>query len=472
MSNLCAPGRRSLVRCKVRFPIVVLLCTACISLNAQGTVGVSAPSLVTMPGTAPVAITLDEAISRARANEPGFAGAVAASRVANLDKSIARAALLPSAAYHNQFIYTQPANGVTGSGNASAASPAVNSQPRFIANNAVHEYVSQGIVTETIGLQQMTAVSRASAAAAVAAAEMEVARRGLVSTVVGLFYGSLAADRKLEVAQQASQEAASFTILTQQRESAREGAHADVVKAQLQQQQRDRDLADAALQVQKTRLELAVLIFPDPRAAFTLSVSAIPQPLASRPEIEAAATHLNPELQSAISSLRVSSLDVNAARAAYLPDLGLNFSYGIDASQFAVRGNDGTRNLGYSATATLDIPVWDWLSTQHKIRQAQIQRDVAKTTLTSTQRRLIAQLDESYAEASVARDQLQSLDLSAKTAQESLRLTRLRYSAGEATAFEVVDAQNSLTSAELAQADGTVRYETALANLQILTGTI
>jgi outer membrane protein TolC len=92
--------------------------------------------------------------------------------------------------------------------------------------------------------------------------------------------------------------------------------------------------------------------------------------------------------------------------------------------------------------------------------------------LTATQRRLIAQLDEFYAEASVARDQLQSLEVSAETARESLRLTRLRYTAGEATVLEVVDAQNSLTNAELAREDGTVRYETALANLQILTGTI
>jgi outer membrane protein TolC len=173
-----------------------------------------------------------------------------------------------------------------------------------------------------------------------------------------------------------------------------------------------------------------------------------------------------------MNSLRVSSLDVSSARAAYLPDLGLSFAYGIDATQFAVHGIDGTRNLGYSATATLDIPVWDWLSTQHKVRQAEILRDVAKTTLTATQRRLIAQLDESYAEASVARDQMQSLELSAQTAQESLRLTRLRYTAGEATVLEVVDAQNSLTSAELAREDGMVRYQTALANLQILTGTI
>lgn len=430
------------------------------------------PPAAASQGIAPIALTLDEAISRARSNEPGFAAAVAASRVSDLERSIARSVLLPSVVYHNQFIYTQPADGATGSGNASVGSTAVSSNPRFIANNAVHEYVSQGVVTETIGLQQTTAVSRASAAAAVASAELEIARRGLVSAVVGLFYGSLAADHRLVVTQRASQEASSFTALTEQREAAREAAHADVVKAKLQQQQRERDLADAALQVQKARLELAVLLFPDPRSAFTLNAPTVPQPLASRAEIEAAASHSNPELQSAISSLRVSNLDVTAARAAYLPDLGLSFAYGIDAPEFATRGSDGVHNLGYSATATLDIPVWDWLSTQHKIRQAQILRDAAKTTLTATQRRLIAQLDESYAEASVARDQLKSLEVSAETAKESLRLTRLRYMAGEGTVLEVVDAQNSLTGAELAREDGMIRYEAALANLQILTGTI
>ena len=477
MFNRRMAGDQFVVDCKASRRLllagVFLFCSSHVSLYAQGAAAQSVPSpTAASQAVAPVTITLDEAISRARSNEPGFAAAVAASRVSNLDRSIARSALLPSVVYHNQFIYTQPADGETGSNNASATSSTTGSSPRFIANNAVHEYVGQGSVSETIGLQQITAVSRASAVAAVASAELEIARRGLVSAVVGLFYGSLAADHKLAVAQRASQEASSFTLLTEQRETAREAAHADVVKAQLQQQQRERDVADATLQVQRSRLELAVLLFPDPRAPFALSVPATPASLTSRAEVETAATHLNPELQSAISSLRVSSLDVNAARAAYLPDLSLNFAYGIDAAQFAARGSDGSHNLGYSATATLDIPVWDWLSTQHKIRQAQILRDVAKTTLSATQRHLIAQLDESYAEASVARDQLQSLELSAETARESLRLTRLRYTAGEATVFEVVDAQNSLTSAELAREDGITRYQTALANLQILTGTI
>jgi outer membrane protein TolC len=49
-------------------------------------------------------------------------------------------------------------------------------------------------------------------------------------------------------------------------------------------------------------------------------------------------------------------------------------------------------------------------------------------------------------------------------------LTKLRYSSGEATVLEVVDAQNSLTLAENARTDGMIRYEVAIANLQTLTG--
>jgi outer membrane protein TolC len=92
--------------------------------------------------------------------------------------------------------------------------------------------------------------------------------------------------------------------------------------------------------------------------------------------------------------------------------------------------------------------------------------------LTATQRRLIARLDESYAEASAARDQLASLDASVQTAAESLRLTKLRYTGGEATVLEVVDAQTAYVSAANAREDGRVRYEGALADLQTLTGTM
>jgi outer membrane protein TolC len=191
-----------------------------------------------------------------------------------------------------------------------------------------------------------------------------------------------------------------------------------------------------------------------------------------RAAVEAAASNNNPDLKSALAALKQSDAEVFAARAAYLPDVGLNFTYGIDAPQFALNGPEGVKNLGYSASVTLDIPVWDWLSTQHKVKQSEIRRAAVRVALTATQRRLIANLEEFYAEATAAHDQLASLDLSAQTAAESLRLTKLRYTGGEATVLEVVDAQNALTLAEDAREDGAVRYQIALANLQTLTGTL
>jgi outer membrane protein len=423
------------------------------------------PVSSTAPASAAVQqISLDEAIRLAEKNEPVFAAARAQARIAKLDHSVAAASLLPSVTYHNQYLFTQGngSNDRIGQTTTSAA-------PRFIANNAVHEYASQGVVNERLGVQQFSAVSVASAQEAQAAAEEEIARRGLVSAVVSLYYGVAAADTKLAVVQRSADEADHFFKLTQDRENAREAAHADVIKAELTQQQRTRDVEDAKLAASKAHLELGVLLFADPRTAFQTEAVA-PPVLPDRAEVEADASKNNAELKSALAALHASDAGVLSARAAYLPDLGLNFTYGVDAPQFAVNGPDASRNLGYSASATLDIPVWDWLSTEHKVKQSEIRRDLAKVALSVAQRRLIADLSEFYDEAATTRDQLASLDASATMAQESLHLTELRYTGGEGSVLEVVDAQNTLLAAETAQADGVVRYQLALANLQTLTG--
>jgi outer membrane protein TolC len=441
--------------------------TACIAL-CFALSHTSAYIFAQAPAPAAPAITLQEAIQRAEHNEPNFAVARGEAKATALDRSIARAALLPNAVYHNQFLYTQGAGVPTPVVAGGSTTPS----PIFIANNAVHEYTSQAAITETISLAGIANVRLADATAARAAAEYEIARRGLVGAVVGLYYGLSAAQHKVAVAQRAQNEANAFTTLTEKRESAREAAHADVVKAQLQQQQRERDLADATLAADKARLELGVLLFPDPRTSYSIQDPGQPVPLPSRADIDALASKHNPELASAMAALRISNAEVLSARAAFLPDLVLNFNYGIDAAQFAVKGPDGVNNLGYSAAATVDIPVWDWLATPHRVKQSEIRRDATRIALTATQRHLVAALDEAYAEAEEARRQLTSLNLSVDTARESLRLTRLRYTAGEATVLEVVDAQTAVITAENAREDGMLRYESALANLQTLTGTL
>lgn len=415
-------------------------------------------------------ITLDEAIQRAQTANSAFATAQANAGVAQAQKGIARAALLPGVTYNNQYLYTEGHVGSflsavpTGNGNTL---PAV----RYIANNSVHEYISQATITETIGGALISQLGSAAASAAAAKAQLEVARRGLVQTVVGYYYNVLATAQKVGIAERALDEANDFGKNTREREAVGEVAHADVIKADLEIQQRQRDLSDAQLAAEKARIDLGVLLFPNPLTPYAPAGSLEQLPgIPSRDEIDAIAQKGNPDLHAAMETLRAAEFDVRAARFAYLPDLSVSWFYGIDAPQFAVNGPDGTRNLGYSGLATLNIPIWDWFSTHEKIKQSTYRRDAAKVDLSETQRQLVASLNELYREAQVAHDQLASLDQSVQTAQENLRLTRLRYTAGEGTALEVVDAQNSLVLAESGRVDGAVRYMVALAGLQTLTG--
>lgn len=421
----------------------------------------------------PVVITLDEAIKRAQANEPAFAAARADSQSAALDRSIARAGLLPTARLYNQDIYTEP-NGTfadNGEGVPSA-------NPKFVANDSrPREYMAQGIAEETLSVAGLAALRRADAAAAMARAELEIARRGLIATVTGLFYGSLAADHKAEISQRAYQEAKSFTTITQDREKQGEAAHADAIKAQLTEQEQWRMLKDATLAAQTARLDLGVLLFSDPRTVYTLQASPALPPLATFAEVEAAAAKFSPEMKSTLANLDATNADVLGARGALMPTLGLNVIYGIDANQFAVNGpvtSGGVqaRNLGYSTSVTVNVPVWDWLSTEHKLKQSEIRRDAARVFLTNTQRRLIADLQSDYAAAQTAKEELDSLDSSVATSAESLRLSELRYKSGEALVLEVVDAQKTYVAVENAREDGYVRYQNALATLQTLTGTM
>lgn len=411
-------------------------------------------------------LTLEDAIRLAQANEPAFAAASAESGATALERKDAKAGLLPSVVYHNQYVFTQSNHTYA----ATVEGGHLQSLPVFIANNAVHEYYSQASVNETLGLAGAAAVRLADANAARAQAELEIARRGLVATVVGLYYSLRARAEKAAVAQRALDETNRFVDTTQKRESAGEVAHADVIKARLEQEQRQRELSDAALNKEEASLELGVLLYSDPATPFTTTEEIAPAALPDRQDVEVAAQKNNPQVRSALAALQASEAETKAARAGLVPELSLNYTYGIDAPQFSANGPDGARNLGYSASATVDIPVWDWLTSERKVKEAHIRTTATRVALTAAQRRLLADLTEFYKEADTARQQLGSLDASVADAREALRLMNLRYVNGEGTVLELVDAQSTLVIAENARADGVLRYHIALAQLETLTG--
>lgn len=420
------------------------------------------------PGAAegtPLTITLQDALDRARALDLQYRAALTDLGVARGDRVQARAALLPSVSYNNSFIYTQG----TGQPPACALS-ATCPTSRFIANNGVHEYISQGTAHEALSLANVADYRRSSAALAQARAKAEIAARGLVVTVTQAYYGLVIAQRKYATEQRASTEAQRFLKVTQELQNGGEVARADVVKAGIQSQQQQRDLQESQLAMQRSRLDLAVMLFADWNQNFSVvdDLQTL-EPLPSFTEIQAAGRKNNPDLRAALAAFAVTNHEVTAAWGGLLPSLSVDYFYGIDSNRFATRVN-GVRDLGYSAVATLQIPIFNWGSDRSKLKQAELRRDQARLELTHEQRLLLSHLQQFYEEANVARSEMESLASSSEMAAESLRLTNLRYQAGESTVLEIVDAQNTLTLARNAYDDGQVRYRVAVANLQTLTG--
>src|SRR5208337_66757 len=425
-------------------------------LEAQMAQGPPAPAPPVPQTSATVTLTLTDAIARAKSNSPQFQAAVTELGLAREDRVQARAALLPSVNYGTSFIYTQP-NG-TGSG-------------VYIASNGAHEYISQGIAHESLGFASLPEYQRAKAAHALAQARAEIAARGLVVTAVQAFYGLLTAQAKTVSTSQASGEAQHFLDISNKLEAGGEVARSDVVKAQIQANDLQRQLEDTKLAEENARLAVAVLVFPNFFQDFTLvdDLAAAPA-LPALPDVQEMAKNNNPELHAAFAALEVADKGVTVARAGHLPSLTVDWFYGIDANQYAIYDRLGFRNLGYSAVASLNIPVFSWGATQSKVKQAELQRHQAQVELSAAQRQALADLQSFYSEAQTARGQVDILRSSADLAAESLRLTNLRYQAGEALALEVVDAQNTLTAARNAWHDGEARYHLAIANLQTLTG--
>ena len=435
---------------------------------AQVTITEQAQGAGATPTTgAPVTITLQDALERARANTPQYRSALTDLGLAREDRVQARAALLPNVNYDTSFIYTEG----TGPLPVACANPTLGCPTsRFIANNGVHEYISQGNAHEGLSLTNFADYRRSSAALAQARAKAEIAARGLVVTVTQSYYGLVVTERKYATAQRAAAEAARFLDISQKLENGGEVAHADVVKARIQAQQQQRDLQETQLGMERSRLDLAVLLFPDFNQNFAIVDDLqTPEPLPNFAEVEAAGKKNNPDLRAALAAFQAAKHEVTAAWGGLLPSLSLDYLYGIDSNQFALKTN-GVRNLGYSTVASLQIPIFSWGSDRSKLKQAELRRDQAHVELTFAQRELLSHLRQFYSEADTSRQEMESLASSAELAADSMRLTTLRYQAGESTVLEVVDAQNTLTQARNAYDDGQARFRVAVANLQTLTG--
>ena len=418
------------------------------------------------PSGPPLVLTLQDALERAKQNDSQFQATVADADIARENRVQAKAGLLPAFSHTTQYIGNQ-ANEVNPNG-------------RFVSMDGVNMYRSWAVVHQELSPNTLmrTPFRKAQALEAAAQAKVEIAQRGLAVTITRNYYAMVVAQRKYATAQQAAQQAARFFDITQLQQRLGEVARSDVVKAEIQYEQLQQGYRETLLAMDNARLSLAVLLFPTLNENFTVvdDLNGAPA-LPPFPDVRVMAERNNPDVRSAVEALRAGSQDVSAARNAFLPSIVVDGVYGIEANEFALHSRIAAQpelgvlpNLGYMVTVNLTVPLWDWGGLRSKLHQSETRERQAQVTLSQTQRQVMSNLYSMYNEVLAAKTAIEKLQHVAELSAESLRLTSLRYQAGESTALEVVDAQNTLVQARNAVDDAEARYRVALAELQTLTG--
>jgi len=458
-------------------PLLVSIACALAPFSAAARQTVTLPSApVGQPGagaaataenpSSPLEITLRDAIERAKKLSPGLAAALANAKTAADAMVQARAANLPNVSGISQYLYTE--------GNGTLSS-------RFIANNGVHEYIAQADVHQAISAPLMFAYRRTALLQAVARDQATMAERGLLVTVIQAYATLYGAEARLKTSEDTLRAAQNFLTITKERQQNGDAAYADVLKARIQADDAQSAVDDLGLTREQARVALALLIFPDMNQPFQLAddpSQVLTLPPMTEAQAEAAAS--NPELDAARKDERAARKGLDAARAGYLPALSFDYYYGIDANQFATYGYSYStyegfarkriQNLGYSALASLNLPLFTWGATHSKVKDAKSMEDVAQMDLSFARRQAVGDFEQYYAAAQTAQQDVAIRRQAVADAIESRKLTLLQYRAGAATALEVVTAESDVDTESAALYDAITRYATAVASLATLTG--
>ena len=149
------------------------------------------------------------------------------------------------------------------------------------------------------------------------------------------------------------------------------------------------------------------------------------------------------DLQAANAQIRAAEFTRSAARAERLPSLSLSADYG------AIGTNPSQSHGTFSVVGTLSVPIWQGGRTGGDIEQAEAALAQREAELDDVHAHIESDVRNAFLDLQAASSQVDVARRNLEVTKETLDLTRQRLSAGVTEYVEVVQAEESVASAEL-----------------------
>src|ERR1043166_5664033 len=201
----------------------------------------------------------------------------------------------------------------------------------------------------------------------------------------------------------------------------------------------------------------------------TLATKLEPEPYdLALPSALAQARERRTELMSLALELGIRRERVVAAKAGYMPSVGIFAGYNSHSSEFMDRFYEDVS--GPLAGVQMNWDIFDGAATQGRVMEARARAAKASINLDDQTRRIEQEVRTAYSKFLEAREVIESQKKVVEQAEEAVRLAESRYDAGAGTQLDVLDAETSLTEARTTQVEAAHDFLVARARLERAIG--
>jgi outer membrane protein TolC len=165
------------------------------------------------------------------------------------------------------------------------------------------------------------------------------------------------------------------------------------------------------------------------------------------------------DLHAAEAQVRAAHFMHAAARAERLPALSVSADYGV------IGTNPSQSHGTFAVVGTLNVPIWQGGRTEGDIEQADAAWAQRRAELEDARSRVEGEVRDAFLDLRAASQQVEVARRNIEVSKQNLDLTRQRFGAGVSDNTEVVQAQQSVASAELDYIDSVFAHNVAKLSL-------
>ena len=156
-----------------------------------------------------------------------------------------------------------------------------------------------------------------------------------------------------------------------------------------------------------------------------------------------------PDIQQAEQQLIAANANIGAARAAFFPRITLTASAGVASNDLDTLFSNGTS--AWTFVPQLLMPIFVAGRNKANLETAKVNKDIAIAQYEKAIQTGFKEVADALAGRATLGEQLQAQTAQLAATQTTMQLTDLRFKAGAASSFDVLEAQRSLFAAQQAQ---------------------